>query len=37
MGYDLKSGQSYRILAVYRPAGSDGPGVCSNEVLAKVP
>jgi len=36
-GYDLKRGGSYRVIAVYRPAGKDGPGFCSDEVRLKIP
>ena len=30
-GYDLTAGRTYRVVAVYRPAGPDGPGFCSDE------
>jgi hypothetical protein len=36
-GYDLKRGGSYRVIAVYRPAGKDGPGFSSDEVRLKIP
>ena len=31
MGYDLKTGGTYRVVALYRPSGKSGPGFCSNE------
>lgn len=36
-GYDLKRGGNYRVIAIYRPAGKDGPGFCSDEVILKIP
>ena len=30
-GYELEFGKTYRIVAVYRPEGKDGEGVCSKE------
>ena len=32
-GYTLNRTQDYKVIAVYRPAGPDGPGFTSNEVL----
>ena len=32
--YEPEAGQAYRLIGVYRPDGKDGPGVCSQEVLA---
>lgn len=37
LGYDLSPGKTYRILAVYRPAGPDGPGFASQEVSLEIP
>jgi len=34
-GYKLKKNQNYKVIAIYRPAGSDGPGFTSNEVLLR--
>ena len=31
MGYDLKMGETYRVVALYRPSGIKGPGFCSKE------
>ena len=31
MGYDLKTGETYRVVALYRPNGKSGPGFCSKE------
>jgi hypothetical protein len=36
MGYDLKAGEKYRVVALYRPNGMSGPGFCSKEVLIDV-
>jgi hypothetical protein len=36
-GYALKPGQKYRIIAVYRPAGQDGPGFTSDEAELVTP
>jgi len=30
-GYELEFGKTYRIVAVYRPEGPDGDGICSKE------
>jgi len=30
-GYELEFGKTYRVVAVYRPEGKDGEGVCSAE------
>ena len=30
-GYDLKAGESYRVVAIYRPSGPRGPGYSSEE------
>jgi len=35
-GYELTPGKSYKILAVYRPAGPHGPGFSTQEVSLKV-
>lgn len=32
-GYDLEKEKQYRVVAVYRPAGSNGPGFASNECV----
>ena len=37
LGYDLSPGTTYRILAVYRPAGPHGPGFASQEVSSEIP
>lgn len=31
-GYDLEKSHTYRVVAVYRPQGLEGPGFCSKEV-----
>ena len=36
-GYELSPGKSYRILAVYRPAGPHGPGFSSQEAALEIP
>jgi hypothetical protein len=36
-GYDLKRGQRYRVIAVYRPAGSNGPGFTTPETSVQIP
>ena len=36
-GYELSSGKSYKILAVYRPAGPHGPGFTSQETNLEIP
>jgi hypothetical protein len=36
-GYDLKRGQRYRVIAVYRPAGPKGPGFTTQETSVQVP
>jgi hypothetical protein len=36
-GYDLNSGKSYKVLAVYRPAGPHGPGFTSQETVLVIP
>jgi hypothetical protein len=35
-GYDLSPGKSYKILAVYRPAGPHGPGYSTQEVTLEI-
>lgn len=35
-GYELNHGKSYKILAVYRPAGLHGPGFTSQEAALEV-
>jgi hypothetical protein len=35
-GYELSSGKSYKILAVYRPAGPHGPGFSTQEVSLEI-
>ena len=32
-GYDFEKGRKYRVVAVYRPAGPNGPGFSSNEYV----
>ena len=32
-GYDLKQGQTYRVIAVYRPAGEKSSGFSSREAV----
>ena len=34
--YDFEAGQTYRVIAVYRPVGYGGPIFCSQEVTVKV-
>jgi hypothetical protein len=36
MGYDLKRGQTYHVVALYRPSGIAGPGFCSHEETVTV-
>jgi hypothetical protein len=36
-GYELRPGQRYRIVAVYRPAGPNGPGFSSEEAILEIP
>ena len=36
LGYELSPGKSYKILAVYRPAGPQGPGFSTQEVRLEV-
>src|SRR5688572_10324826 len=36
-GYDLKRGQRYRVIAIYRPAGPNGPGFATHEVAVQIP
>ncbi|MDB6026509.1 MAG: hypothetical protein JWM68_2732 [Verrucomicrobiales bacterium] len=36
-GYDLSPGTSYRVIAVYRPAGPQGPGFTSQETNLEIP
>jgi len=36
-GYDLPRGKSFRVVAVYRPAGTGGPGFTSQEVKLQIP
>jgi len=36
-GYDLTSGKTYRVVAVYRPAGPHGPGFTSQETILEIP
>ena len=35
--YSLARGQSYRVVAVYRPAGPNGPGFASQEAMVTIP
>jgi hypothetical protein len=35
-GYELSPGMNYKILAVYRPAGPDGPGFSTQEVSVEI-
>jgi len=35
--YTFKRGQTYRVIAVYRPAGPNGPGFTSQEVKLHIP
>ncbi len=35
--YDLSPGKTYRVLAVYRPAGPNGPGFASQETNLEIP
>jgi len=35
-GYELSSEKSYKVLAVYRPAGPNGPGFSTQEVALQV-
>jgi hypothetical protein len=35
--YDLSSGKTYRVVAVYRPAGPHGPGFTSQEIALEIP
>ena len=35
--YDLRRGQLYHVLAVYRPAGFEGPGFASPEFKLQLP
>lgn len=35
-GYELSPGKSYKILAVYRPAGPNGPGFSTQEVSLEI-
>ena len=35
-GYDLVPGNTYRILAIYRPNGPQGDGICSREIIVTV-
>ena len=37
VGYDLKRGQQYRVIAVYRPAGPNGPGFATRETSVQIP
>ncbi|MFA6293052.1 MAG: hypothetical protein WC637_14790 [Victivallales bacterium] len=30
-GYDLKRGERYKVIAIYRPSGADSDGICSKE------
>jgi hypothetical protein len=32
-GYELERGAAYRVVAIYRPLGKDGEGICSREKL----
>lgn len=34
-GYELKFGETYRVIAVYRPKGAEGEGICSVEKIVK--
>ncbi len=35
--YDMSPGKTYRVLAVYRPAGPNGPGFASQETNLEIP
>ena len=35
--YSFQRGQTYRVIAVYRPAGPNGPGFTSQEVTVRIP
>lgn len=35
-GYELEFGKTYRVVAVYRPDGKDGEGVCSKEKVITI-
>jgi hypothetical protein len=37
VGYDLKRGQQYRVIAVYRQAGLNGPGFAAQEASVQIP
>ena len=37
LSYDLSLGKTYRVLAVYRPAGPHGPGFTSQETNLEIP
>jgi hypothetical protein len=35
-GYKLEPGKTYRVVAIYRPLGRDGEGLCSREKLVEL-
>ena len=35
-GYKLDAGKTYRVVAIYRPLGPDGEGICSREKLVEL-
>ena len=37
LSYNLSPGKAYRVLAVYRPAGPNGPGFASQEMALEIP
>ena len=37
LSYDLRPGKKYRVVAVYRPAGANGPGFTSQETKLEIP
>ena len=37
LSYDLSPGKTYRVVAVYRPAGQHGPGFTSQETNVEIP
>ena len=37
VGYDLKRGRRYRVIAVFRPAGPNGPGYTTHETSVQIP
>ena len=35
-GYNLQKGETYHIIAIYRPSGLERPGFCSREKIIKI-